>query len=182
MVDRISALEGLERARNFGPNLTIEEMRPGAIWQVTAWPDRFAEAGAMAARAAGVDDAPGPASSALSPNGWLLRTEPLRWLLISRDEVGAPDLQGAGTVLDLSHARTVIRLSGALAPDVMARQMPLDLRAGAFAEGHVATSSIHHVAVTVHARDGGLDLYCFRSFGRAIWEHLTETAEQFAAA
>ncbi|MBY8978180.1 hypothetical protein KHP62_20385 [Rhodobacteraceae bacterium NNCM2] len=181
MVERVSALAGQEMPRNFGSGLVMSERRVGAIWQIAAWPDKVAEAGKIAAAAAGVKTTPGPLSSATGEAA-LLRTEPLKWLLVSDAEVAKPEMGEAGTALDLSHARTVIRLEGERAPELMARMMPLDLRPATFADGAVATSGIHHVAVTVHARDGGIDLYCFRSFGLAIWEHLAESAEQFAIA
>lgn len=181
MVERISALAGEEMPRGFGPDLTLSERRVGAIWQLAAWPDRLGDAAISAASIAGLESAPGPLKAeGLSPR--LLRTEPLKWLMIANEELATPDLGDAGTVLDLSHARTVIRVEGDLQADFMARLMPLDLRSKAFPDGTVATSAIDHVAVTVDARDGGLDLYCFRSFGRAMWEHLVETAEQFAVA
>ncbi|MEM0923010.1 MAG: sarcosine oxidase subunit gamma [Pseudomonadota bacterium] len=182
MVDRISALAGLEMPLEFGPDLAMAEHRPGSIWQITAWPDRLAEAGAAAAMACGADAAPGPLTAVDGAKGELLRIDPVRWLWVGETAQTAPDIGGAGTVLDLSHARTVIRITGARAPDLMARMVPLDLRPTAFGPGRVATSGIHHVAVTLQGRENGVDLYCFRSFGRAIWEHLTETAAQFALA
>ena len=182
MVERISALEGLTLPQSFGPDLVLDEHRPAAIWQLTAWPDRLNEAAKAVAAAAGVESAPPPLRSASGAGGWLLRTEPLRWLLVSDQATPAPDLAGAGTVLDLGHARTVIRITGRLMPDLMARNLSLDLRPSALTDGSVATSGLHHVAVTLHAREGGIDLYTPRSFGKAIFEHLAETAAQFAVA
>ncbi|MEM8793614.1 MAG: hypothetical protein AAGE80_18490 [Pseudomonadota bacterium] len=181
MVERVSALADEEMPLQFGPGLTLSERRVGSIWQLAAWPDRLGDVAATAAASAGLSTAPGPLQADGSSMR-LLRTEPLKLLLVSDEESAAPDLGGSGTIIDLSHARTVIRVEGALRADFMARLMPLDLRPKAFPEGRIATSAIHHVAVTVDARGGGLDLYCFRSFGRAMWEHLVETAEQFAVA
>lgn len=181
MVERFSALAGEAMPRSFGPDLTLSERRLGAIWQLAAWPDRLGEVAAAAATAASVTTAPGPLK-AIGGSPRLLRTEPLKWLLVAEEEIATPELGEGGTVIDLSHARTVIRVEGDLKADLMARLMPLDLRPNAFPDGSIATSGVHHVAVTVDARDGGFDLYCFRSFGRAMWEHLIETAEQFAVA
>ncbi|MEM0943389.1 MAG: hypothetical protein AAGI70_05510 [Pseudomonadota bacterium] len=180
MVERQSALAGAALPMKFGPDLTISERRVGAIWQVTAWPESLAAAGAAAADAAGVGSAPGPGKAVEGDGASLLRTGPLRWLIVSEAEISPPPPGAWGTLLDLSHARTVLRLEGPAVPDLMARQMPLDLRPKAFPEGSVATSGIHHVAVTVLAREGGLELFCFRSFGRAMLDHLAESAAQFA--
>ncbi|MEM7178932.1 MAG: sarcosine oxidase subunit gamma [Pseudomonadota bacterium] len=180
MVDRISALAGQEMPRNFGPDLTMTERRLGAIWQLAAWPGEVAGAGKLVARTAGVRTAPGPRASASGKTADLLRIEPLKWLLTSDAPIEKPEMGATGTPLDLSHARTVIRLQGEAVPELMARLTPLDLRESAFPEGSVATSAIDHVAVTLHAREGGLEVYCFRSFGLSIWEHVANSAEQFA--
>lgn len=182
MVERISALAGQAMPLSFGPELTLSERRLGAIWQLAAWPDRIADAAARAAALAGADAAPGPRRAIAGSAASLLRTEPLKWLLVSETDEPPPDLGDAGTAVDLSHARTVIRIEGAAMPELMARLMPLDTRPDAMPEGSVATSGLHHIAVTVHLRDGGADLYAFRSFGLSLWEHVIETADQFAVA
>ena len=123
-----------------------------------------------------------PGLSATGKGGTLLRAEPLKWLLAGEDEIARPALEAAdGTVLDLSHARTVIHVSGAAALDLMARMVPLDLRPAAFPEGSVANTGLHHVGVTIAVRDGGFDIYVLRSFGLAVWEILVLSAAQFGA-
>jgi len=188
MVERASALEGHDTPRKFGligdtgPGIRLTERRLASAWLIAAWPERLAAAGATAATAAGVDAAPGPGASATGPGGTLLRTEPLKWLLVSETETPRPVLNEAdGTVLELSHARTVIHVSGPKAPDLMARMVPLDLRPAAFPEGSVANTALHHVGVTLLARDGGFDILVLRSFGLAVWEALTDSAAQFGA-
>ncbi|MGR3715778.1 MAG: sarcosine oxidase subunit gamma [Thermohalobaculum sp.] len=186
MVERASALEGHNAPRQFGltgpggPGIRLSERCLTSLWLIAAWPGRLAETGAAAAKAAGVGAAPGPGLSATGEGGTLLRAEPLKWLLISEDEIARPALDAAdGTVLELSHARTVIHVSGANALDLMARMVPLDLRPAAFPEGSVANTGLHHVGVTIVARDGGFDLMVLRSFGLSVWETLLESAAQF---
>ncbi|MFQ5564999.1 MAG: sarcosine oxidase subunit gamma [Paracoccaceae bacterium] len=188
MVERASALEGYNAPRHFGligasgPGIRLSERPLASLWLIAAWPERLAETGAAAARAAGVDAAPGPGASATGSGGTLLRAEPLKWLQIGEDELARPALDAAdGTVLELSHARTVIHVSGANALDLMARMVPLDLRPAAFPEGSVANTGLHHVGVTILARDGGFDIFVLRSFGLAVWEMLIESAAQFGA-
>ncbi len=188
MVERASALEGHNAPRQFGltgpggPGIRLSERHLASLWLIAAWPERLAETGAAAAKAAGVDAAPGPGASATGQGGTLLRIEPLKWLLASEDEIARPALDAAdGTVLELSHARTVIHVSGADALDLMARTVPLDLRPAAFPEGSVADTGLHHLGVTILARDGGFDIFVLRSFGLAVWEMLVESAAQFGA-
>ncbi len=188
MVERASALEGHNAPRQFGligapgPGIRLSERPLASLWLIAAWPERLAETGAAAAKAAGVEAAPGPGGSATGKGGTLLRIEPLKWLLASENEVSRPALEAAdGTVLELSHARTVIHVSGPNALDLMARMVPLDLRPAAFPEGSVANTGLHHVGVTIVARDGGFDLFVLRSFGLAVWKTLRESAAQFGA-
>jgi heterotetrameric sarcosine oxidase gamma subunit len=188
MVERASALEGQNAPRQFGltgpggPGIRLSERHLASLWLIAAWPDRLAETGAAAAKAAGVDAAPGPGASATGKGGTLLRAEPLKWLLVSEDEIARPALDAAdGTVLELSHARTAIHVSGPKALDLMARMVPLDLRPAAFPEGSVANTGLHHVGVTILARDGGFDILVLRSFGLTVWETLVESAAQFGA-
>lgn len=183
MTDRISALHGHLKPGRHGrggdPGVRLLERRYEDIWQVTAWPDRLAAAGAAVARAAGVEAAPGPRRAAIG-TAMAIRTEALRWLVVSEDAMDEPTVgRNDATVLDLGHARTVIRVEGPAAADLMARMAPLDFRAHAFPDGTAQTSMIHHVATLIVAKDGGFELFCYRSFGLALWEHLTESAEQF---
>jgi len=188
MVERASSLEGHNAPRQFGligpggPGIRLSERHLASLWLIAAWPERLAETGAAAAAAAGVDAAPGPGASTTGPGGALLRIEPLKWLLAGEAEIARPALDATdGTVLDLSHARTVIHVSGTNALDLMARMAPLDLRPAAFPEGSVANTGLHHVGVTIAAHDGGFDIYVLRSFGLAVWEMLILSAAQFGA-
>lgn len=186
MVERASALEGHNSPRRFGligedgPGVRLTERRLDSAWLIAAWPDRLTEAGKVAAKAAGVKEAPGPSRSATGKSGTLLRTEPLKWLLISEAPVERPALDPSdGTVLELGHARTVIHVSGPALADFMARMVPLDLRPEKFPEGSVASTGLHHMGVTLLARDGGIDVLVLRSFGLAVWDALVEVAAQF---
>jgi heterotetrameric sarcosine oxidase gamma subunit len=188
MVERTSALEGHNTPRQFGPigqdgpGIRLHERAISSLWLIAAWPERLAQAGAAAAQAAGVDTAPGPGLSATGPNGTLLRAEPLKWLLVGEGEIAQPALDATdGTVLELSHARTVIHVAGPSAVDLMARMVSLDLRPAVFTDGSVASTGLHHVGVTILARDGGFDIFVLRSYGLAIWETLIESAAQFGA-
>jgi sarcosine oxidase subunit gamma len=186
MVERASSLEGHDAPRQFGligpdgPGIRLSERPIASAWLIAAWPERLAETGTVAAKAAGVDAAPGPGASATGPGGTLLRTEPLKWMLISEDDVPQPALSDAdGTVLELGHSRTVIHVSGASSLDLMARMVPLNLRPSVFPEGSVANTGLHHLGVTLMAREGGFDILVLRSFGLAIWESLIDSAAQF---
>ncbi len=186
MPERASPLAGHAVPGRFGligpegPGVRLSERRPESIWLIAAWPDRLEAAGTAAARAAGVERAPGPGASAAGEGGTLMRVEPLKWLLVSEREIPRPEVPADdGSVLELGHARAVIRVAGPRAGDLMARMVPLDLRPAHFPEGSVASSVLHHQGVTILARDGGYEVLALRSLGLAVWEALVEAAAQF---
>jgi len=97
---------------------------------------------------------------------------PRRWLVVD-----APAPPGA-IVTDLGQARTVIRLSGARARDVLATGCLLDLHPAVFPPGHCAQTVIAHCTVLIHAVDDtpSFDLYVARSYARHFWEFLVDAA------
>jgi len=187
MADRVSALAGHDAPRRIGrdggePGVRISERRLESLWLISAWPGRLAQAGRAAAAAAGAPQAPAPCQSVTGSEAVLLRTEPMKCLMASARPLPRPAIAAEdGAALDLSHARTVIRVVGPAMREVLARLVPLDLRSNQFPKGAVAGSGIHHVGVTLHHRDGGVDIYVPRSFGLAIWEEVLEAAAQFGA-
>ena len=85
---------------------------------------------------------------------------------------GAPLPEGLAPlacITDQSDAWAVVDLTGAGACDVLARVMPLDLRARAFAPGTVARSDLQHMPahVTRLAVDG-FRIMVFRSMARTL--------------
>ena len=186
MVERVSALKGHYTPGDKGllgpdgPGVILTERRPVSIWLIAAWPDRLRQTGAVAAEAAGVPMAPGPGRAVTGSAGLLMRTEPLKCLFVSDRETPRPPVAAEyGTVVDLGHARTVIRVEGPNWRDLMARMVPLDLREQTFPVDAVAASGLHHMGVTLHRFGNGVDVYALRSFGLAVWEHLVHSAEQF---
>jgi heterotetrameric sarcosine oxidase gamma subunit len=131
----------------------------------------------------GADAAPGPLQSATGAKGTLLRVQPFVWWLTRADEATASAAMEIdaeqGTSLDLSHSRTVIRIEGGHARDLLNRGLPTDLRPESFPDGGFAGGAIHLVGVNLHHRNGGYDLYVSRGFAITLWEFLTETAAQW---
>ena len=84
-----------------------------------------------------------------------------------------------GTSLDLSHARTVVRVSGIEATAFLNRHLPLDLRESSFPVGAVAITAIHHVSVTLWRGASGFLLFLPRGFALSLWQGFVTTGEQF---
>lgn len=166
-----------------GPGVTLREIRDAGLWQISGWPETMDAVGKKLAGIVGADAAPGPLQSAAGPKGTLLRVQPFVWWLTRADGAAAREAMEIdaeqGTSLDLSHSRTVIRIEGPRARDLLNRGLPTDLRPDSFPEGSFCGGAIHLVGVNLHHRDGGYDLYVSRGFAITLWEFLTETAAQW---
>ena len=167
-----------------GHGVTLREVLPAALCQINGAP---AEAElARELEAFGLRGEPAPRRAWTGEDLSLLWSGPGQWLAVSH-AVERGDLLGSlrealagsdATVTDLGHARTVVRIAGPRAADVLAGGCPLDLEA--MAPGASATSVFGHLTVHLHRIDGtGFDLYVFRSFGLALWEHLLEGALEY---
>lgn len=186
MVERVSALNGALEPRQLGtvpsdgPGITLAERQVASLWLVGAWPGRVAAVGSAAAAAAGAEAPPEPGRAVVGSAGTLMRTEPLKWLLLGEAEIARPDIAGEdGTVLDLSHARTLIRIGGPARADLLARMVAVDMRPARFGPGQFAATGVHGMGVTLIAREGAVDLLVLRSFARTLWDQMLEIAPQF---
>lgn len=181
MAERESALKGHYHTGRFGesgePGVTLTEVSIAVLNQIAAWPDTIDTVGARAAQAVGVDAPPGPGAAIVGSRGAVLRVEPLKWWLY-RVEAPAVDPE-EGAALDLTHARTQVRITGPSARECLNRLMPLDLRAESFPVDSVAATGMHHVGVTLWRSRDGYELFLPRGFAVSLWEVLFDTAVQF---
>jgi sarcosine oxidase subunit gamma len=165
---RRSALAAVYREGGAGA-LSVRERRHLELVQFSAWADRTELAGIALPppRRAGEGDV-----TAL----WI---GPRRWLLVAREGTGLLQRADAeaGVFVDQSEGRTVLRLSGAPARDVLAKGTGIDLDASAFGAGNCAATLLAHVGVVLHAVNAEtFDLYVPRSYARYVWEWLHEAA------
>jgi heterotetrameric sarcosine oxidase gamma subunit len=174
--DDRSALLGHLRAGNFpggdqAPGVTLAERWPLAILQIDRLP------GGRADRSA-VEQMPGAR---------LLQVGPERWLVVDRRdrlESLAASLDRAATgfaVTDLSQARTVLRIAGGRARDVLAKGCALDLHPGVFPAGSCAATSVVGLAAVLVAVDDAptYDLHVARTYGQYVWEWICEAAAEY---
>jgi sarcosine oxidase subunit gamma len=155
-----------------------------------AFLERAAEAVGFALPTSPCTAASGGETSALwlGPNEWLVVTTP------GAEAKLAEALRGAlaetpSAVTDVSDSRTVIRLSGPAARDVLAKGCPLDLHSRAFAPGAVKQSLIAHLDVAVHlvadeASDGGpvFEITVLRSYAAYLWRWLVDAGTEYGVA
>ncbi len=113
------------------------------------------------------------------PGQWLAVSESLANEALARDL--SAKLQGLASISDQSGGRTVLRVSGSCARDVLAKGLPIDLDPRAFPLGSAATSAISHIGVQLWQVDDtrSYDIAIFRSLTESFWRWLTASAAEF---
>ena len=153
----------------------------GQLLQYHAWPDTYSEMAAKIAGHCGVAAAPAPGTAVHGAASSLLGIHPQRlWLLSDRSDASAgvtlePQV---GVSLDLSHARSILRVAEEVAEPLLTRFIAIDLRPHRFAIDNVAITPLHRVSVILWRRPLGIDILVPRSFARSTWDLLAETAER----
>ncbi|MGI1660623.1 sarcosine oxidase subunit gamma [Palleronia sp. KMU-117] len=95
------------------------------------------------------------------------------------EEVVARRLAGLAAVTEQSDGWVGLRLSGADAPEVLARLVPLDL--AGMPDGTSARSVLNHAPLLLVRRDGAFEMWSFRSMAGTIL-HEVEGAMRAVAA
>ena len=185
---RRSALEGHYQPGRFGvrsedgPGVVLAECRPRSIAQVNGAPESDALAEALGATASEVS--PNRAFHAGAVRyAW---NGPGQWLVESAEQRPAELIEGIETALrphgasatDLSHARTVVQVSGAAAADLLAKLCPIDVETMRDGDSDATLAGPFNVQI-VKIGDEEFRLYVFRSFGLAMWEMLLDEAAEF---
>lgn len=167
-----------------GIGVTLSETQPGSIVQLASWPGMEKQVIAAIRTVTNLkvpDGAGGGVSNgARSAFGFA----PGKFTVVDEAE----DLDDAlakavssdiGTVTDLSHGRTAIRISGPKAAWVLAKFFAIDFSLPAFPIG-AGRSTTHHDIFAQIQRTGAdqFDVYVFRSFARSFWKALCHASEE----
>lgn len=129
---------------------------------------------------------PGPGRAERNAALMAMWVGPGRWLLAADPDVSLPPMIGLRppeaapdvATTDLSHARTVIRIAGANAVDVLLKGCPLDLES--FSANDCAGTLLGHLSVQLHClEDRCFDVYVFRSFGLAMWRWMRDASMEY---
>lgn len=189
MVDQLSPLAPVLRPGRYaradqGIGVTLAEVQPGSIVQLAAWPGQ--QAGILAAirEVMGLFVPGGPGSGVATETKSAFGFAPGKFLGSDQEEglfnafanaVGTE----AGTVTDLSHGRTVIRIAGPKAEWVLAKFFAVDFSPSAFSVGS-GISTVHHDIFAQIQRTGAaqFDVYVFRSFARSFWNSVCHASEE----
>ncbi|HXQ40944.1 MAG TPA: sarcosine oxidase subunit gamma family protein [Candidatus Udaeobacter sp.] len=188
-----SALEGLHRPGRHGkaegaPGVTLAELQGIGLASVIVRKGKAAQASEAAKRSFGVD-LPETPRRAEGKGIEFLWAGPGQWLALSRDGLSAGELEarlapvfaGLASVAEQSDGRTVLRIAGPKARDVLAKGLPIDLHPRAFRPGDTALT----VAALIGAQIWQVDevptyeLAVFRGFALSFWHFLTESAAEY---
>jgi methylglutamate dehydrogenase subunit D len=188
----VSALAGLAAPGRYGKNdgasgVAIAERRGLGIATVAARKGQAAALKAAVAAAYGVAlpvdsravQGPQVSFTGYGPGQWLAVSESLAGEVLARDL--AQRLKDLASISDQHGGRTVLRLSGPRARDVLAKGLPIDLHPRAFAPGNAATSTISLMGVQLWQVDDAptYDVALFHSVSESFWRWLTASAAEF---
>lgn len=167
-----------------GTGVVIGETRPGSIVEVAAWPGQRTVLLEAIRAAVSLDMADAPGAGATREGRAGFGIGPGRFLLADRAEGLAQTLANAvgietGTVTDLSHGRTAIRIEGERTEWVLAKLFAIDVSLAGFPVGEGRATAHHDILAAIQRTDTHrFDIYVFRSFARSFWKVLCHSAEE----
>ena len=93
----------------------------------------------------------------------------------------APVFAGLASVAEQSDGRTVLRIAGPKARDVLAKGLPIDLHPRVFRPGDTALTVAALIGVQIWQTNEAptYELAVFRGFARSFWNFLTESAAEY---
>jgi sarcosine oxidase subunit gamma len=160
----------------------IAERRGLSLVQVSEIPG---VAGNRAAIEAAIGTAlPQPNKSAIGRRA-ALWIGPGRWFIVEpRYTALADELEkaagGSLAITELSHSRTVLRISGARIRDVIAQGCSVDLHPSAAKAGDCFVTSVARHSAVLHVVDAStMDVIVYRSFGQDLAEWVLEAAAPY---
>lgn len=189
MVDQLSPLQPVWRPGshgNFaaGVGVILSETQPGSIVQAASWPGEEKALMAAIRTATGLALPDGAGGGVFTEEKAAFGFAPGKFFVVDQGDDLFASLASAitgkvGTVTDLSHGRTAIRITGPKAEWVLAKFFAIDFSLAAFPVG-AGRSTAHHDIFAQIQRTGAnqFDLYVFRSFARAFWIALCHASEE----
>jgi heterotetrameric sarcosine oxidase gamma subunit len=188
----VSALDGISAPGRYGrstasPGVIASELREAGLATVTARKGRRAALLEAARSAFGVELPIAP-KRVEGREVAFIWSGPDQWLACApRTPAGgmeallAAPFAGLASVVDQSHGRTLLRLTGPSVRDALAKGVPVDLHARAFKTGDAAASLVSHIPVHLWQIDDGptYEFAVARSLAQSFWHWLTASAAEY---
>ena len=175
-------------------NVRLAERKALTAVQVLAFNGRHTEAAAAIGSALGITCSTRPGTVNTDGKTQVCWNGPNSWMIVCSDaetgrspgelfrilQDGAGDL---GAVVDQSHGRCGLRLSGSRARQVMAKNTAIDLHPRAFGPGQCAMTSVAHMNATIIQVDDTptYDLFVIRSLARSFAHAIEHACHEFAS-
>jgi methylglutamate dehydrogenase subunit D len=188
----VSALDGLVAPGRHGrntrdPGVVVSEVRDAGLATVTARKGRRAELIEAARSAFGVD-LPVTPRWVEGPEIVFIWSGPDQWLTYKSaapaggmEALLAPSLANLASVVDQSHGRTILRVTGPNVRDALAKGVIVDLHPRAFKTGDTAATLVSHIAVQLWQIDDRptYEFAVARGFAQSFWHWLEASAAEF---
>lgn len=164
--------------------VALSETAPGSIVEIAGWADSADKIRAAIASVLKLKVGDAPGDGAISEGSAAFSIAPRRFLLADEDEGLAERMAKAipaavGSVTDLSHGRTALRVEGAKAEWLLAKFFAVDFSIAKIPVGHGISTNHHDIFTQIQRRaEQSFDLYVFRSFARSFWKALCHAAEE----
>jgi heterotetrameric sarcosine oxidase gamma subunit len=168
-------------AMNKSPGLILSEQHPGTLFQIAGWETFERDIKPLLEH---YDFAGSGNYRQVQNKGdrWCFKIAPDRVMI--RDTSGAepvPDVDDQIlTAVDLSHARTIIRMQGSAVEDVLSRLAPIDTSVVAFPEACFVQCGIDHVNVLIQRiSQDCFDVFIPYTWASSVWQMICISAAQF---
>jgi len=174
-------------------NLRLEERNALTAIQVLAFANKHEAAAAAISKKLGIECPLTPGLCNANEHTQIAWNGPNSWMIIASDEAAKrkpgqlfKSLQKAvgdlGAVVDQSHGRCGLRLSGQHARKVMAKNTSIDLHPIAFGPGQCALTAVAHMSALVIQVDDtpSYDLFVARSLARSFADAIEHSCHEFA--
>jgi sarcosine oxidase subunit gamma len=189
MLTQISALDDMivpgryGRSLPQGPGVALTLVHPCEVAVVIAAKGKGRALSAAMKKDFGLD-LPGMGGLATARGMSLHGSAPEQWLAVAPGAAAGSlasklekKLGAMAMVSDQSHGRTVIRMEGPRARDVLAKGTAVDLRPTSFKPGMCAATQIGHVGVLIACTGANsFELSVLRSFAEGFWLGVCELA------
>jgi len=188
MAERRSALAHLPASVADGARAGLSEVRPGAILQIQAWPGTLASVDAVVTQTLRIDDPPKTGRAAWFHNGSICAIGAGRYVISTTDADIIASFRTAfssqdAAVTDFSHGRTILRLEGEAAAELLSRCVALDFDVSVFPADRVAETAIHHIDVLIHRlTNRSFEIWTPRSFSESLAEWLIDCGLEIGVA
>ena len=173
-------------------NVRLAERKALSAIQVLTFNGKHRDTAAAIGKAIGVECSTEPGVCSSDGKTQVCWNGPNSWMIIASDEETGraagellQTLQAAvgdlGAVVDQSHGRCGLRLSGSRARQVMAKNTAIDLHPRAFGPGRCAMTSVAHMNATIVQVDDvpTYDLFVIRSLARSFAHAIEHACQEF---